>query len=166
MESSRHQPGTDDFSLDDLAIGDSWEFGTAVLTEDDIIAFGQRYDPLPYHTSRETAAATSFGGLIASVFQTMAVTQRLAVDNFLSKRHVVSGLGIDKVRATAAVRPGAPLHLRVTILDVKRTSRPERGVLEAEYLTLDVSNPTQPVPVLSMVTIGLWTWRSASVPSD
>jgi len=165
MASSRLEPGTDDFSLDDLAVGDCWEFGLAVLTEDDILAFGQEYDPLPYHVSRETAAASVFGGLIASLFQTMAVTQRLAVDHFLSKRHVVSGLGIDKVRATAPVRPGAPLRLRVTVLDVKPTSRPERGVLQAEYMTLDVSDPTQPVPVLSMVTTGLWTRRSANFSS-
>ena len=159
------EPGTDDFSLDDLEIGRSWEFGTVSLTEEDILSFGRRYDPLPYHTDPEAAAASIFGGVIASIFHTMAVTQRLAVDHFLSKRHVVTGLGIDKLRATAPVRPGAPLRLRVTVVDVRPTSKPGREILETEYVTLDATDPANPVPVLSMITTAIWTRRSVVAPT-
>ena len=39
-----------------------------LVTEEEIIEFGQRWDPQPFHTDPEAARQSHFGGLVASSF--------------------------------------------------------------------------------------------------
>ncbi len=57
---------------DDFAAGDSWVAGAHAVTKEEILAFGQQYDPEPFHSDEAAAEASIMGGLIASGVQMAA----------------------------------------------------------------------------------------------
>ena len=65
--------------LEDYTVGSTAEIGSLTVSQDEIIAFGQRYDPQPFHVDPEVAKAWPYGGLIASGWHTAALTMRLIV---------------------------------------------------------------------------------------
>ena len=52
--------------LEDIVVGDSVVVGRHTFTADDIKAFAFRFDPQPFHTDEDAAAASHFGALCAS----------------------------------------------------------------------------------------------------
>ncbi len=67
--------------LEDIEIGAEREFGHYEVTEDEVMEFGRRYDNQPFHTDKEAAKDSIYGGLIASGWHTCASrepTRRLA----------------------------------------------------------------------------------------
>ena len=65
---------------EDLREGQEFPFGSYSMVEDEMLAFARQYDPIPIHTDPAAAAASPFGGLIASGLHTMAIYQRLIVE--------------------------------------------------------------------------------------
>ena len=63
--------------FDDFQVGEKFTSRGVTFTESDIIDFGLRYDPQPFHIDAEAAAESVYGGLIASGFQTIALTFRM-----------------------------------------------------------------------------------------
>jgi acyl dehydratase len=61
-------------------VGVVQDFGTHIFTADEIIAFGQKFDPQPFHVDAEAAKASLFGGLCASGWHTGAVWMRKICD--------------------------------------------------------------------------------------
>jgi len=120
----------EDRFLEDYVEGDIHEFGPITVTEDDIIAFGRRYDPQVFHTDPVKAKETAYGGLIASGWHTASLLMRLFVDNYLAGDASLGSPGVDELRWLKPVRPGDRLTLRITVHKVKpSTKRPDRGVL-------------------------------------
>ncbi|WP_231502738.1 MaoC/PaaZ C-terminal domain-containing protein [Blastococcus sp. URHD0036] len=76
--------------FEDYPVGATGEYGPVSLTEDDVVDFGRRFDPQPFHVDAEAAAAGPFGGLIASGWHTCALMMRLLATEYLSP---VSSLG-------------------------------------------------------------------------
>ncbi|MCS6944796.1 MAG: MaoC family dehydratase [Sutterellaceae bacterium] len=104
--------------------------GPVALTEEQIVAFARQYDPQWFHTDRERAAASRWGGLIASGWQTCAVAMRLACDHVLAGSESIGSPGLAYLKWPAPVRPGEPLTLNIEVLEVRRsTSRPDLGVV-------------------------------------
>jgi len=66
-------------AFEDIAIGDRSELGSYRFTAEEIIRFAKAFDPQPFHTSEESAAASHFGGLIASGWHTASVFMKLYV---------------------------------------------------------------------------------------
>ena len=100
------------------------------MEEADIIDFGRRFDPQPFHTDRERAKDSVHGGLIASGWHTVCLAMRLLVDNFVSRVASIGSPGVDEIRWLKPVRPGDELRIRVTIQDARRSqSRPDRGII-------------------------------------
>ena len=79
------QAPIDDRYFEDYIDGHVHEFGSISVSEAEIIEFGRRYDPQPFHTSTEAARYTQFGGVIASGWQTAGLMMRLVVDHYLSR---------------------------------------------------------------------------------
>jgi acyl dehydratase len=101
-----------------------------VVTEEEIIEFGTRFDPQPFHTDPVAARASIFGSLVASSVHLFAISVSFS-------RHLgeptaaVSALGFDDMRMLAPVRPGDRLSLRSETLGARRSqSRPDCGVVE------------------------------------
>ncbi|HVY15220.1 MAG TPA: MaoC family dehydratase [Rhodopila sp.] len=129
-------PPTDRF-FEDYVVGATYECGSVHLTEAEIIAFASQYDPQAMHVNPALAAAGPFGEIIASGWQTMGVTMRQVVDNYLPFNGLVAP-GVDEVRWTRPVRPGDTLSVRVTVTEARRSSsRPDRGLVHSLVETLN-----------------------------
>jgi acyl dehydratase len=51
--------------FEDYEPGSVHEFGSIRVDEEEVLAFGRRFDPQVFHTDPEAEARTEYGGLIA-----------------------------------------------------------------------------------------------------
>lgn len=94
------------------------------LTRAEILEFAERWDPQPYHTDPEAAEASVFGGLVASGMHTLLALVRAEHDAVLGHTAAAAGVGIDRLRFLAPVRPGERLEGEIQVLDATpRTDR-------------------------------------------
>lgn len=122
----------EDRYFEDYQPGAVHEFGYVTITESEIIEFGLRFDPQPFHTDPEAAKQSVFGGVIASGWHTASLSMRLLVDNYISKVASLGSPGVDEVRWRKPVRPGDTLSVRVTILESKLSrSKPDQGTIRS-----------------------------------
>lgn len=116
--------------FDDVTPGDAIDCGTTSVSREEILEFGDRYDPLAIHTDPEVAAESPFGGLIASGIQTFALTQPPAVEAFYGDSAMIASGGIEKLRFPAPVRPDDTLAVSLDVLDTRISDRNDgRGVV-------------------------------------
>lgn len=114
--------------FDDFEVGETFEVGDHLMTEERILAFGHEFDPQPFHTDIELAAGSVFGGLIASGWHTGSVMMRLLTSTLGPSS--LGSPGCDRLRWSAPVRPGDRLTLKVEVLEKRPSaSKPDRGVL-------------------------------------
>ncbi|HEX6039709.1 MaoC family dehydratase [Longimicrobium sp.] len=124
--------------LEDYVPGDVHEFGSIAVEEDEVLAFGRRFDPQTFHTDAATAALTEYGGLIASGWHTAALMMRLYADHYLSHVATLVSPGVDELRWLLPVRPGDVLSIRVTVLEARRSrSKPDRGIVRSAIAVLN-----------------------------
>lgn len=119
-------------TFDDLAAGETIDLGTTSVTEAEILAFAREFDPQPFHVDPEAAAASPYGGLIASGWHTCALFMRLLATGFLNDTVSYGSPGIDELRWPRPVRPGDTLAGAFEILEARPSaSRPDRGILRS-----------------------------------
>jgi acyl dehydratase len=145
--------------LDDVEPGDTHEFsGRYTFTRDAMVDFARQYDPQPFHLDEEAATTSIYGGLIASGWQTVGVTFRLAVEGLIGRTASMGSPGVDEVRWLKPVRPGDTVQVRGVVLEVRPSqSKPDRGLMRMRYET---SNQRGEL-VLTMVGMGLFARRPA-----
>ncbi len=145
--------------LDDFVEGAVYEYGPISLTAEEIVQFGQKYDPQAFHTDPAAAQDSFYGGLIASGWQTCALFMRLFVDNYLPGKASLGSPGVDELRWLAPVKPGDELRLRITVHKVRRSkSKPDRGVL---YSYCEMLNQHGQV-VCTMMALNLVSYRESA----
>jgi acyl dehydratase len=153
----------EDRYLEDYQTGAVYEFGAIRVTEAEIIEFGKRFDPQPFHTSPPAARQSIYGGVIASGWHTAAMMMRLFVEHYLSSVASLGSPGVDELRWSLPVRPNDTLTLRVTVTEARRSaSKPDRGVLLS---FIEVLNQNQQV-VMSMKAVNLLLCRNRSQPGQ
>jgi acyl dehydratase len=129
--------------FEDFRPGEVIEFGDYLVTEEEIVEFARRYDPQPFHVDRKAAAESIYGGLIASGWMTGSIMMRLLVDHFIAPASSMGSPGVDEVRWSRPVRPGDRLHVRVTIVDTKRSqSKPDRGIVQVQQEMINQQGDT------------------------
>ncbi len=110
--------------FEDVSVGERGVLGSHTFTEEEIVAFAEKYDPQPFHTDPEAATGSIFGGLIASGWHTCAVMMRLSVEAARRAQAVTTGSpGVDSCRWLKPVRPGDTLTGRTEVLE----TRPSRS---------------------------------------
>ena len=120
--------------LDDFTPGERFTTAGITLTEGQIIDFAMVYDPQPFHLDTNAAAQSPYGGLIASGFQTVALTFRLFIQTGIIADSSIGSPGIDELRWLAPVRPGDTLHAELEVLEVKPSrSKPDRGIVRLKH---------------------------------
>jgi acyl dehydratase len=125
-------PPTVDRWFEDYPEGAVFDIGEIAVDEQEVLEFARRFDPQPFHTDPEAAAASHFGGIIASGWHTASLMMRLLATNFLSPVSSLGSPGVDELRWLQPVRPGDVLQGRVTVLSARRSaSKPDRGVIES-----------------------------------
>ena len=148
-----------EFWFEDLVPGRVFDLGTVTVDADEMLEFARRYDPQWYHVDERRAAASSWGGLIASGWLTASLCMRLYVDHLISRAAAEASPGLDELRWLAPVRGGDVLQARVTVEDVAPSSRsPEIGTVTLRW---DMSRGD--VPVLRMRGRGWFRRRTAAV---
>lgn len=145
------------FYADDLRVGDWMTLGDLAPTEAEIIEFAQRYDPLPLHVDPVVAAASPFGGIIASAMHTMSLYASLASTRFIPRLALVAGKGIESARFPTPVRPDDVLSARIEVLEV----RPREG--RSDLLSRATMTSTAGV-VLDFVSITVVRSRPVLAP--
>ena len=119
--------------FEDFEVGESIEFGSRTLTEEEIIAFAKQFDPQPFHVDPEKAAHSFYGSLIASGWHTVSTYMRLLVDGLLQDTQSLGSPGIDELRWLKPVRPGDTLQARYTVLEkIPSKSRPNVGIIRSK----------------------------------
>jgi len=149
--------------FEDYVVGAIYEFGEMAVSEADIVEFARRYDPQPFHVDAEAAAASPFGGLIASGWHTAALMMRLLVDNYVSSVAGLASPGVDELRWVRPVRPGDRLRLRVEVLEARRSvSKPDRGILRSALTVLNQADET----VMTVRSLGMLRCRTPARQQD
>jgi acyl dehydratase len=124
--------------LEDFSAGDEIVTLGRTITEEAIIGFAAQYDPQSFHIDVEAAKATSYGGLIASGFQTLAIGFRLFIDTGTIAGTSIGSPGMDDVRWLKPVRPGDTLHAIVRVLEARASaSKPDRGIVRFLFRVLN-----------------------------
>src|SRR5919106_564013 len=130
--SSSFTNSPEDRYFEDYVAGSLHEFGPIAVDEQEVLDFGKRFVPLSYHTDKEAAKTSIYGGLIASGWHTAALMMRLYTDHYLSRVANLGSPGCDELRWTKPVFPGDELSIRVTVLDTRRSdSKPDRGIVRS-----------------------------------
>jgi acyl dehydratase len=100
-----------------------------VITLADIDAYadltGERH---PVHMDEDFARAAGFRGRIAHGLFGLALIEGLKADLGCFERSVIASLGWDKVRFSAPLEPGDTVHLELTLVEKRPSSKPGRGV--------------------------------------
>jgi acyl dehydratase len=116
--------------FEDYIAGSVHEFGTIRVEEQEVIDFGRRFVPLPYHIDKEAAKNSIYGRVIASGWHTAALMMRLYTDHYLSHVANLGSPGVDQLRWDKPVFPGDELSIRITVAEARRSaSKPDRGIL-------------------------------------
>jgi acyl dehydratase len=136
--------------LEDYPVGTTAELGSVVVTEEEIRAFAERYDPQPFHTDPEKAKLWPYGGLIASGWHTAGLMMRILIDNFIDGEVSLGSPGLGPIRWKLPVRPGDTLRVRARVNDVRYSqSKRDRGTLTFE---VDVVNQNDEI----VMTVENW----------
>jgi acyl dehydratase len=144
---------------EDFIVGSVAEFGSRLVTREEIIAFAAEFDPQPMHMDEEFARSTMLGGLAASGWHTCAIEMRMIVDGFMGDSDSMGSPGIDEVRWIKPVRPGDRLTLRRTILEARPLrSRPEWGLVRFRFELINQAGET----VMRQENINMFGRRQAS----
>jgi acyl dehydratase len=144
--------------LDSYTPGLVRELGPIHVDLDEVVEFARRYDPQPFHIDPEAAAASIYGGIIASGWHTCAMVMRALVDGYISAESSLGSPGIDELRWLAPVRPGDDLRVRITVLHSRPSrTKPDRGIVQSEIAVRNQDD----VVVLSMIATNLVRRRVA-----
>jgi acyl dehydratase len=123
---------------EDFPVGQSFEYGSRTLTEEEIIRFASQWDPQRFHTDPLAAKATPFRGLVASGWHTGCVLMRLMCDAYLNEASCIGSPGIEEWRFALPVRPGDTLRFRSTVLESRLSaSKPDRGIVKFRWELLN-----------------------------
>ncbi|SHG98356.1 MaoC family dehydratase [Massilia sp. CF038] len=116
--------------FEDFFPGQEVALGSRTVSEDEIIAFATQFDPQPFHIDHAAAAASPYGGVIASGWHTCSLMMRLVVDGMMASASSMGSPGLDKVRWILPVRAGDTLTVSYLTTAVKASSsKPDRGVV-------------------------------------
>lgn len=105
--------------FEDLEVGAVHELGSYSVSEEDIVAFAEKWDPQYFHTDPVAARNSMFGELVGSGIHTLAILQRIATLNYYHEIDSHGGVGIEDIRFVTPLRPGDTLSVMMTV-DSKR----------------------------------------------
>ena len=129
--------------FEDFEVGQRFVSQGVTFTEASIVDFAFRYDPQRFHIDREAAERTHFGGLIASGFQTLALSFRMFFQLGAIRDSGIGAPGIESLHWTAPVRPGDTLHTEAEVIELKPSrSKTDRGIVRIRYHALNQRGET------------------------
>jgi acyl dehydratase len=148
--------------FEDYLEGTVVDCGTVAVNEAEIIEFGSRFDPQPFHADPVAAAQGPFRGVIASGWHTGSLMMRLFVQRYISSVASLGSPGASELAWPRPVRAGDVLRVQITVLEARRSrSKPDRGLIQS---WVEVFNQHDEV-VMTMKVINMLSCRNA-MPSS
>ena len=143
--------------FEEIEVGGTAAAGEYAVTEQEILEFGRRFDPRPFHTDAAAASSSAFGDLVASGCLVFCIRSWLA-SRLEPRPALIAGLGLESMDLPAPVRAGDRLSLRVEYLDKRLSrSRPGRGVVRMRNTIVNQRGE----PVMTLVAKLLVSCRTA-----
>jgi acyl dehydratase len=119
---------------EDFRVGETLEMGQHTFTEAEIIDFGRKFDPQPFHVDPLAAKQSLYGGLIASGWHTCAIGMRLMCETYLNASASLGSPGLDSLRWLKPVRPGDTVSYRRIVTEARASStRPDMGLIKSRW---------------------------------
>ena len=138
--------------LEDLSVGQTFRTATASVDADRVKAFAADFDPQPFHLDETAAGSSLFGRLVASGWQTAALTMRLMVTSDFRISGGMIGVGVEQIRWPRPVYPGDVLTVECEVLEVRPSrSNPDRGIVRFRSKTLNQEGDVVMEQVASLV---------------
>jgi acyl dehydratase len=132
-----------DLYFEDFAPGQTFVTASRSVDEAEVLAFGQRYANLPYHTNPAAARETIYGGLIAPGYLTAAITFGLFADLGVLRTGGMGSPGVDKLRWQKPVRAGDSLHVVATVAELSPASNAGgKDAIRMSYETVNQAGDT------------------------
>jgi acyl dehydratase len=129
-------------AFEDFPVGSRFLSSSYTISAEAMMKFAREFDPQPFHVDSPAASQTLFGGLIASGWQTAAVSMRLFVDTMNVAGEII-GLAVDELRWPKAVRPGDKLRVEIEIIEGRLSeSRPGYGIIRYRSVTRNQDDET------------------------
>jgi acyl dehydratase len=119
--------------FEDYTVGQKFDLDPMTITEEEILEFARRYDPLPIHINPEFAKKSIFGGIIASGYHTLCLAHANLIKKGFINVEVISGLGLDYLQWSAPVHPNDILGGEVEIVEKIPSSKEGRGILGVKF---------------------------------
>lgn len=119
---------------EDVILGSARESAqTYRLTADNIKAFASEWDPFPPHVDEAAAARSPIGQLFAAGVHLLSIAIRLSHSVVHEETASIAGRGWDGLRFHRPGVAGDELRVRVTHVERRPGSRPERGLLVSRF---------------------------------
>jgi acyl dehydratase len=123
--------------FEEFQVGEVFETPPRPVSEHEIVAFAEAYDPQHFHTDPGSAHESVFGTHVASGWHTAAMTMRLWVDHGPAVAGGLIGLGADELR-WGPLRPGDRIRVVGEILETRSSSSgAPRGTIRVRLRTLN-----------------------------
>src|SRR6185369_3845580 len=123
---------TDFLYFEDFRAGHIFPLGTHVLKAEEIMDFALEYDPQPQHLDAG-AASDILGGHAASGWHLCALAMRMMVDGLFIRSSSLGAPGVDELQWRKPVRAGDDLRLEAEVLDMRDSSKPDRGFVRFRF---------------------------------
>lgn len=116
--------------FEDFEVGMTIRTPARTITSTDIVNFAcLTGDFNEVHSNYEYAKNTPFGEVIAHGPMVYGIAGGLQYASGINDGTLLALLGIDKWRLKAPVKHGDTIHLELTVIETKRTSKPDRGIV-------------------------------------
>lgn len=133
-----------------LAENKTFEFGYIIVSEQEIIDFAKRYDPLDFHIDKEVAKKSIFKGLVTSgphIFHLFYKNKWLP----LFRDTVLCGLELNQWKLLKPIYAGMKIFGKVTIINVKANTEKQHAVVKWRF---DFTNEhNEPFQTLEMTVL-------------
>jgi len=120
------------YSFKDFALNKSFDLGTVILSEQDIIDYAKLNDPLEFHINKEAALKSIFKGFVASGSQ---ILNTFHVRSWVKMfgHTIIGGLEINKWKFLKPVYANQPIKGKVTIVLFKPNPEKKHCVVIWRY---------------------------------
>jgi acyl dehydratase len=129
--------------FDELPVGFRFSTDEVEVDRASVVGFAKEWDAQPFHLDEDAAAASHFGGLIASGWQTLLIAFNLSLRAGVWDEASMGASGLDDVRWLRPVFPGDRLHVEAEVVAAERSaSRPDRGRVRIRHEVVNQSGET------------------------
>lgn len=138
--------------FEDVEVGYETATEQIEVTRKLICDFAEVYDPQPMHLDEDAASFSVFGGLVASGWQTLAITMRLVVDSQVFGTTPIIGAELAQVRFHRPVRPSNSLKETIKVTGKRRIqNRTDRAFIELHVTTTNQDGETVVAQIWTLV---------------